>query len=68
MPSLYPYILTLLVCVDSLLSSNPDSEIKMSHKALLLQEVGKPLVVGVRPMRHPGKNQLLVKVIVAGRK
>lgn len=40
----------------------------MSQKALLLEEVGKPLVVGDRPIPQPGKNQLLVKVLVAGRK
>ncbi|KAK2666909.1 hypothetical protein RAB80_017330 [Fusarium oxysporum f. sp. vasinfectum] len=38
----------------------------MSQKALLLDEVGKPLIVGDRPIPQPGKNQLLVKVLVAG--
>ncbi|KAH8749375.1 chaperonin 10-like protein [Diaporthe sp. PMI_573] len=38
----------------------------MSQKALLLEELGKPLVVGDRPIPQPGKNQLLVKVLVAG--
>lgn len=40
----------------------------MSQRAILLQEVGKPLVVGSRPIPQPGKDQLLVKVLVAGRK
>jgi NADPH:quinone reductase-like Zn-dependent oxidoreductase len=39
----------------------------MSQRALLLQEVGKPLVVGDRPIPEPGVNQILVKVLVAGR-
>ncbi|KAJ5387423.1 chaperonin 10-like protein [Penicillium cosmopolitanum] len=38
----------------------------MSQRAILLQEVGKPLVVGSRPIPQPGKDQLLVKVLVAG--
>ncbi|KAH7024154.1 chaperonin 10-like protein [Ilyonectria destructans] len=38
----------------------------MSQRALLLQEVGKPLVVGERSIPQPGHNQLLVKVLVAG--
>ncbi|KAF5229138.1 hypothetical protein FAUST_10610 [Fusarium austroamericanum] len=38
----------------------------MSQKALLLHEVGKPLIAGTRPIPQPGKNQLLVKVLVAG--
>lgn len=40
----------------------------MSQKALLLEEVGKPLVAGERPIPQAGSNQLLVKVLVAGRK
>ncbi|KAH7165339.1 chaperonin 10-like protein [Dactylonectria macrodidyma] len=38
----------------------------MSQRALLLEEVGEPLVVGSRPIPQPGENQLLVKVLVAG--
>ncbi|KAG7133142.1 Dehydrogenase orsE like protein [Verticillium longisporum] len=38
----------------------------MSQKALLLEEVGKPLVAGERPIPQAGSNQLLVKVLVAG--
>ncbi|EWZ28563.1 hypothetical protein FOZG_17772 [Fusarium oxysporum Fo47] len=38
----------------------------MSQKTLLLDEVGKPLIVGDRLIPQPGKNQLLVKVLVAG--
>lgn len=38
----------------------------MSQKALLLEEVGKPLVLGTRPIPEAGENQLLVKVLVAG--
>jgi NADPH:quinone reductase len=40
----------------------------MSQKALSLEEVGKPLIVGHRTIPEPGENQLLVKVLVAGRK
>jgi D-arabinose 1-dehydrogenase-like Zn-dependent alcohol dehydrogenase len=40
----------------------------MSQKALLLEAVGKPLTLGERLIPQPGKNQLLVKVLVAGRK
>lgn len=40
----------------------------MSQKALLLEEVGRPLVLGSRPIPQPDQNQLLVKVLVAGRK
>ncbi|PNP86363.1 hypothetical protein FNYG_00316 [Fusarium nygamai] len=38
----------------------------MSQKALLVQEVGKPLTLGYRMIPEPGENQLLVKVLVAG--
>jgi NADPH2:quinone reductase len=38
------------------------------QRALLLHEVGKPLTLGDRPIPQPGENQLLVKVLVAGRK
>ncbi|KZL86046.1 hypothetical protein CI238_08059 [Colletotrichum incanum] len=38
----------------------------MSQRALLLEEVGKSLVLGARPIPQPGQNQLLVKVLVAG--
>ncbi|PCD37110.1 hypothetical protein AU210_005614 [Fusarium oxysporum f. sp. radicis-cucumerinum] len=38
----------------------------MSQKALLLEEVGKPLSLGHRAIPEPGENQLLVKVLVAG--
>ncbi|KAF5584431.1 zinc-type alcohol dehydrogenase [Fusarium pseudocircinatum] len=38
----------------------------MSQKALLLEEVGKPLALGQRTIPEPGENQLLVKVLVAG--
>ncbi|KAF5972402.1 zinc-type alcohol dehydrogenase [Fusarium coicis] len=40
----------------------------MSQKALLLHELGKPLTLGYRTIPEPGENQLLVKVLVAGRK
>jgi D-arabinose 1-dehydrogenase-like Zn-dependent alcohol dehydrogenase len=39
----------------------------MSQKALILREVGTPLVLGDRPIPKPGQNQLLVQVLVAGR-
>ena len=39
----------------------------MSQKALLLRKVGTPLVLGDRPIPQPGQDQLLVKVLVAGR-
>jgi NADPH2:quinone reductase len=39
----------------------------MSQKALLLRKVGTPLVLGDRPIPQAGQNQLLVKVLVAGR-
>ncbi|RKL29185.1 hypothetical protein BFJ72_g12094 [Fusarium proliferatum] len=38
----------------------------MAQKALLLEEVGKPLTLGRRTIPEPGENQLLVKVLVAG--
>ncbi|KAH6954151.1 chaperonin 10-like protein [Fusarium avenaceum] len=38
----------------------------MSQKALLLETIGKPLTLGERPIPQPGKDQLLVKVLVAG--
>ncbi|KAG5659451.1 hypothetical protein KAF25_002010 [Fusarium avenaceum] len=38
----------------------------MSQKALLLEAVGEPLTLGERLIPQPGKNQLLVKVLVAG--
>ncbi|CZR68864.1 related to zinc-binding dehydrogenase [Phialocephala subalpina] len=38
----------------------------MSQKALVLHEVGTPLVLSDRPIPQPGQNQLLVKVLVAG--
>ncbi|KAH6672662.1 chaperonin 10-like protein [Plectosphaerella plurivora] len=38
----------------------------MSQQALLLEKVGAPLVLGTRPIPKPGKDQLLVKVLVAG--
>ncbi|KAF5535517.1 zinc-type alcohol dehydrogenase [Fusarium mexicanum] len=38
----------------------------MSQKALLLEEVGKPLTLGHRSIPEPSENQLLVKVLVAG--
>ncbi|KAF5618728.1 zinc-type alcohol dehydrogenase [Fusarium sp. NRRL 52700] len=38
----------------------------MSQKALLLEEVGKPLTLGQRTIPEPHENQLLVKVLVAG--
>ncbi|KAF4957105.1 hypothetical protein FGADI_3324 [Fusarium gaditjirri] len=38
----------------------------MSQKALLLEELGKPLTLGQRTIPEPGENQLLVKVLVAG--
>jgi hypothetical protein len=40
----------------------------MSQKALVLREVGTPLVLGDRPIPQPGPNHLLLKVLVAGRK
>jgi NADPH:quinone reductase-like Zn-dependent oxidoreductase len=40
----------------------------MSQRALLLHEVGKSLAAGDRPIPQPSKNQLLVKVLVAGRR
>jgi NADPH2:quinone reductase len=39
----------------------------MAQKALVLHEVGTPLVLGDRPIPQTGQNQLLVKVLVAGR-
>jgi hypothetical protein len=53
-----------LILLYSTLNPSPT----MSQRALLLHEVGKPLTVGDRPIPRPGENQLLVKVLVAGRK
>jgi hypothetical protein len=49
------------------ISSSLYSERDMSQKALLLRQLGTPLVLGSRPIPRPGMNQLLVKVTVAGR-
>ena len=38
------------------------------QRALLLHEAGKPLTASTRQIPQPGENQLLVKVLVAGRK
>jgi NADPH:quinone reductase len=38
----------------------------MSQKALFVEQLGQPLVVGDRSIPQPSKNQLLVKVLVAG--
>ncbi|EHL02191.1 GroES-like protein [Glarea lozoyensis ATCC 20868] len=38
----------------------------MSQKALVLREIGTPLVPGDRPIPQPGQNHLLLKVLVAG--
>lgn len=38
----------------------------MSQKALILREVATPLILAHRPIPQPGKDQLLVKVLVAG--
>jgi type II secretory pathway component PulJ len=59
-------ISALLVCAYSLLRSISGSNQGMSQEALLLEEVGKPLVLGNRPIPEAGENQLLVKVLVAG--
>jgi hypothetical protein len=56
-------IVAFLICSYFLL--NPRRA--MSQKALLLRKVGMPLVLGDRPIPQPGQNQLLVKVLVAGR-
>jgi hypothetical protein len=40
----------------------------MSQRALLLPEIGKPLTIGDRPIPQPDENQLLIKVLVAGRR
>lgn len=55
---LYPQLRSALSSTDT----------AMSQKALLLHEAGTPLVAGYRPIPQPGENQLLVKVLVAGRK
>jgi hypothetical protein len=39
----------------------------MSQKALVVREVGMPLVLDDRPIPQPSQNQLLLKVLVAGR-
>lgn len=66
MKYLYLCNFALFFCVYSILRSISDSKTIMSQKALLLHEVGKPLIAGIRPIPQPGKNQLLVKVLVAG--
>jgi len=66
MPSLYLYKLALLLYIYSLLRLALDLETVISQKALLLKEVGKLLVIGDCPILQPGKNQLLVKVLVVG--
>ncbi|KAK0117870.1 hypothetical protein ONS95_012190 [Cadophora gregata] len=38
----------------------------MSQKALIVRELGAPLILGDRLIPRPGPNQLLVKVLVAG--
>lgn len=52
----------------SYLNSSPNTETTMTQRALLLEEVGKPLILGHGPIPQPPENQLLVKVLVAGRK
>jgi hypothetical protein len=49
-------------------STSTKTTATMSQKAHLLHEPGKPLTLGNRPIPQPGDNQLLVKVLVAGRK
>lgn len=52
--------------LTSTFSSNP--QIKMAtQRALLVQEIGKPLVlVHDRLVPEPGQDQILIKVAVAG--
>lgn len=57
-------LLTFLATILISLYLNPDRN--MSQKALLLRQIGTPLVLGSRRIPQPGMNQLLVKVIVAG--
>lgn len=61
----YLFILILLSSTYRLLQS--DIEQAMTQKAIVLDEVGKPLFVGSRSIPQPGKDQLLVRVLVAGR-
>lgn len=67
-PSLYIYISVLFIWFYGSILFKFDSKPVMSQKALLLKAVGKPLVLGDRPVPQPGENQLLVKVLVAGRR
>ncbi|EXK85148.1 hypothetical protein FOQG_10803 [Fusarium oxysporum f. sp. raphani 54005] len=64
---LFLYKFTLFLCFyPHLHSTNLNTQRTMSQKALLLEEVGKPLALGRRPIPEPGEYQLLVKVLVAG--
>lgn len=66
---LFLYKFTLSLCFyPHLHSTDLKTRTTMSQKALLLEEVGKPLTLGRRIIPEPGENQLLVKVLVAGRK
>jgi hypothetical protein len=62
------FIPVLISSTVILLYSIPSTSTTMSQRALLLPEIGKPLTIGDRPIPQPGENQLLVKVLVAGRK
>jgi hypothetical protein len=65
---LYLSISALLTYTCLLLHSAPGTETTMSQKALVLHEVGEPLLASSRSIPQPGRDQLLVKVLVAGRK
>ena len=56
------------ILLYSILNTSTTTTAPMSQKALLLHEPGKPLTLGDRAIPQPGENQLLVKVLVAGRK
>lgn len=61
-------ILALAAYLYPHLRSAWNTDKAMSQKALLLHEAGTSLVAGHRPIPQPNENQLLVKVLVAGRK
>jgi hypothetical protein len=68
MQSLHFLVLVLLAYTYPLLRLTLSTRIAMSQKALLLHEVGKSLIAGNRPIPQPRRDQLLVKVLVAGSK
>jgi hypothetical protein len=68
MQSLHFLVLVLLAYTYPLSRLTLSTRIAMSQMALLLHEVGKSLIAGNRSIPQPGRDQLLVKVLVAGSK